>query len=568
MKRTILSILLTLSVMIFPVLAADDTVDGTVSVGLNITDGNDSMNQTAEYKTNNEDGTAEISVDLFAGNEDRYVIIQSDIVDKDDVFTKILFQLNPGIRDTFTFNRYLHRLDHDYMDNLQARESMDAANNTPGGKMITNEDHDPYGEYGIVVTDLQNNLEVDLGEHVMIDWGFRNMAREGFEQSQSVEHCSMCHINARKTRVDEETRDHTLGVHVALSKINIVYRYMISEFHNYVDAPTNYYRAAVHPTTGEKGVEFAPRTNFQDQEMPYSATPENSKTAHDLKFTSDLTSSNAIMGRFSVTNVENESEGLEMDTTYGAFKWMYRPEGKFYMTALVSRESIDNDSVYIDLPTWREGRTGGGQDFDWTRESAFNRDVTIANMRARYNLSKSQYLSFDYRYRSIDREYLEIDHDTTETETAQHRVTAAWSYRSQKSRSNVSLVYEISDQPFANREAMCEKSLYDTPALPDNSFVYYFQRERQGEGSNLPSDSLKLNANFSMFKTSKFSVNFQGTYQDEKNDELNSYEWERDQMTLGFNIFVTASTKAAFAAGYNYLDISSNASFCVPVMDG
>ncbi len=350
--------------------------------------------------------------------------------------------------------------------------------------------------------------------------------------------------------------------------MNIMYQFMVSEFENFVDAPRNYYDNAEHPVKGDTDEEFGSRTIYEDQELAYARTPDTKKTAHTLKFSGDVTTSSTLVGKISLVNLENKLENLEMDTQYGALRWLYHPDKKWRIRATVSREKIDNDEIYLDFPGWRDGRTGGGQNFDFTRYSAYNRDLTTAQIHTDFEMSKCSTLQFDYRFRSIDREYLEIAQNSSETESVENRFSAAWLMKSDKIRSRISLEYEMTDYPFANKHAMCEPAQANEPALPDNSFYYYFQRERLADASNQPSGSLKLKATVSVFSTPKFSINFQGSYQDDENDELNSYTWERDMLISGVNLFMTPCSKSAISLGYNYLNIESNAVFCVPVMDG
>ena len=135
-------------------------------------------------------------------------------------------------------------------------------------------------------------------------------------------------------------------------------------------------------------------------------------------------------------------------------------------------------------------------------------------------------------------------------------------------RGMVSFDYEMADIPFANKYAMCEPEYSHGKTLPNNSFFYYFQRERMADASNQPSDSLKLNAVFTVLASPKFSMNLQGTVKDEKNDNLTSYEWQQDTALAGINFYATPSEKAMFTFGYNYLNYKSNTVFCLPVMDG
>jgi hypothetical protein len=222
----------------------------------------------------------------------------------------------------------------------------------------------------------------------------------------------------------------------------------------------------------------------------------------------------------------------------------------------------------VDLPSWRAGRTGGGQNFDFERQSVLNRDVVNFKVQTNYWVNRNNTLRFDYRFRNIDREYLEIEQGSTDTQTMQNRFTVGWNSRFSKWRGMVNFEYEKTDIPFANKYAMCERPLENEEPLKNNKTVYYFQRERLADASNQPSDSLRLNAIFTVLANAKFSMNLQGMLKDDRNDNLNSYEWQQDVATAGLNFFLVPSEKSLFTIGYNYLNYKSNAVFCLPVMDG
>ncbi len=546
----------------------DAYMEGSVSVGGHFSDVEDSEERAAEYETIDEDGAADIELKLFHNRGDRFMKVEADIRNEYDLWSRVRIHSGSGVRNEFSYRRFIHRLDHDYLKNITARSSADPEANTPGGMMFTHEDRDPDGSYGVTITELKNELEVDVGSHIICKWGYGRRTRKGYRQAISVNKCSMCHVVGRRARVDETTLDHHVGFSAVFPKLQVIYEFVSSEFTNHAAAPTNFWDAAKHPVSDDMGGDFPTRVIYGDEEGEYSRTPDTKKQSHELKINGMLTDSHSIVGAFSMFDLENELEDLTLESKTGSAAWYYNPEGNFKLTTTFSRESLDNDDVFIDLDPWREGYTGGGQDFDWTRYSAYNRDVTVGRVQGSYQLNKVNGVSFDYRYRSIDREYLELYPDSSEKETVQNRVQMSWHRRKPICRSTFTVEYELTDYPFANKDAMCEPSYENGETLPDNSSFYYFQRERLAAATNQPTDSLRIKFNGSLFSGTKASLNLQASYQDEKNDELNEYQWERDMLISGLNLFAAPNQVSIFTLGYNFLDITSNALFCIPVMDG
>ena len=219
--------------------------------------------------------------------------------------THLKFQVAPGITNDFSYNRYVHNYGHDNLSNLVARESTDPETNKPGGKMLTHEDLDPGGMYGITVTDLTNKLKVGLGEYVDVGWKFQKLDRQGYDQSRSINHCSMCHITGRRTMVDETELNHTVGVAVATQKVRVLYKALFSDFTNNAGTPTNYYDAAKHPVNGDMEEEFASRLVYQDEELDYNRIPDTEKQAHIVKFDGVINDTNSLVGQFTYDNLKN-----------------------------------------------------------------------------------------------------------------------------------------------------------------------------------------------------------------------------------------------------------------------
>ena len=73
-----------------------------------------------------------------------------------------------------------------------------------------------------------------------------------------------------------------------------------------------------------------------------------------------------------------------------------------------------------------------------------------------------------------------------------------------------------------------------------------------------------LNRRFGSRVSGSLYVNFA----DEKNDDLNLYDFERTVLSSGLSAYVTPGNWGILTGGVAYSRIESNAKFCATVMDG
>ena len=98
--------------------------------------------------------------------------------------------------------------------------------------------------------------------------------------------------------------------------------------------------------------------------------------------------------------------------------------------------------------------------------------------------------------------------------------------------------------------------------------LYYYQRERYGNGSNPPSQSHKAAARASYQLSPRTSFNAFVTYAQDKNDEMNIYQYDRDLLTPGLNLWTAPADNFLFTLGWTYNKVKSNANLCPPIFDG
>jgi hypothetical protein len=551
----------------------DSEFAGKAAVGAHGSFVTDEITKVREFDLGREALQKHFWLDAFGRSGENRVDATLWYYDEATMSMKLRADAGPYVSTTAQIRSFYHWTDHDRLENLQWRESI---NGNPGGKMITHEDTDPNGTYGIRHTESKFGAEVKIpampATKIAVD--FRDQRRHGFKQVRGVDHCSNCHVRARRRGVNEATRDVSVSFNTQVNRVNIDYEFTARRFDSNVAPQTNYYMEAQHPVKGDTQAEFGSRLIYDDVDLEFARTPETRKEAHAVKARADLPKGQSLSGSFSYSRIENELEKIEMKTHAGGGSWYAPLTKKVRVAASAMARKIKNDEVPIDLPLWREGRSGGGQDFDWTRMSAYDRREVLAGATANYKVRPGHNVRVQYRFRSTDRDnvYLDPD-DVDETTTMQNKVKASWSGRlAGKARARASVEYEMTDHPFVALGGLCEHALSDTVKPygdgQPNDFVYYWQRSRFGTGGNLPTGALRARANLNFSPTPKLALTGYVNIADEMNDEMNVYEWERTAISPGLSAYLMPNEKAMLSGGVAYSKIESNAKLCATVMDG
>ncbi|MBZ0270280.1 hypothetical protein K8I85_19175 [bacterium] len=559
--------------------AADDgseAVEGTVSVGGHASDLEGTVGKAGEFGLYRESIESDLRLDLLGRSGTRNLELRLDVENEIDrnAFLRVH---GPQLDVRFDHQSFRHWLDHDRLENVEFREAL--AGGAPGGKMATHEDLDPDGVYGIDYTDTRSHLAAqlpvpegtDLAARFVAD--FRDMRRQGTKQSLGVDHCSNCHVRSHAGRVDERTRDLALGLEGEREGFAFSYRFAARDFDNLAAAGTNRYMQARHPGNGGSEDEFASRTIYENEELTFGQVPDVEKRGHTVRASADLPRSQSVRGTFSMSTVENQVTGLDLQANAAALSWFAPLSKRTRVTAGVVRRELENDPYDVDLPLWRDGRAGGGQDFDWVRESAYDRVEWIGTARLAHTLRPGQNVRLDYRFHSTDRDNVLLDPDSDKTRTTRNRLKASWSGSlARKARSRVEVTYEMTDLPFVAVGGLCEPALSDSVMPIDDSqpsdWIYYFQRERYGTGGNLPTKALRGRVQFDGSVGPKLHASAYVSASDEKNDDLNLYDFERSVLSPGVSLLFVPTEAAIFTGGAAYSRIESNAKLCATVMDG
>jgi hypothetical protein len=151
-------------------------------------------------------------------------------------------------------------------------------------------------------------------------------------------------------------------------------------------------------------------------------------------------------------------------------------------------------------------------------------------------------------------------------------VRATWNGRlGSQARSRAWVEYEATDYPYVAVGGLCEEAIGDTVTSiggQPNDWVYYFQRERFGTGGNRPTKAVRGNAYLSYGLGARSSVTGWVNVSQEKNDELNVYDFESNSVMPGIAAYWIPAETWVVGGGVSYGLFDSNAKICATVMDG
>jgi len=572
MKRAWIALFCCLSLVALPAFA-DNTPDAEnyVEIGAHGSDVTGDHNRVTEYNQAKTRVEGTLKLRMMNQKDDLKYKLDLAIFSNDDMKMNLVIHKGDWFTSTTSYNKFLHKLDHDRMANLQFRESVDPEINKPGGKFATHVDYDPNQDYFKVYEDLKQVFNFKLNTEIPadIEVGFRAQMRSGYPQTMQLSHCDTCHIQSKAAELDETTTDMWVKAHAKVAnRFDVSYKFNYSKFQNDTDPTLYYIDTPRHPVSGGLVEEFSSRTNFGGEILESGYINDNEKTTHEVHVEGDVTKDDRVVAGASYSQLTNKGMDLDLTTTAGSFRWTHKFNRDFNLDAYLSYYTLDNDDVFVDIAPWRDGRPGGGQEMAFTRYSAYNRDVALLKLQGRYKVDAHNRLTFSYRYKQVSRDTLVVNVEDDNTDTTQNLFQVRWDGRYGDLNASATLAYETTDHPFLNATGIIEEPANGYSPLPGNGLVYYWQRVRTSEAGNLPNEDLNLRGNLSYRGGDNWSVNLNASYRDARNDELNSYQWDSTAINAGVNLFVVLNEKTVLTIGYDHSNMKSAALFTVPVMDG
>ena len=470
-----------------------------------------------------------------------------------------------------SYRSFFRQRETDLLENLMSREAVDQENKA-GGKMFTYEHESPDADFGYTRRELTSDFEVKVPGSVHLKFlaAIRSIMEKGDDQEVVSMHCSSCHMVSRSAEVDRRTHTVSAGFEVNPEPLFFSYTGSYRTFKSDVPTSEAFYDTAQHPVNGTMIDEFGTRTVFNGEVVEFGAVPETRKMSHTANIKADMGKKGEVFGRFNHSQAKNVSAGIKTEGNSGSLKYVFRPNVKTRISALASIARIKSDEIFIDLPLWRDGLTGGGQDFDWTRYSSLARIVATGSAEFTYQPSRVYRLDLSAGYKETKRDdypYFEADWKTTK-----FTLSAGGKYRPNlKFSGRFKYTFENIDDPFSPYNQLFERA--GTAALellPDNTKYYYFQRDalRYGSITNQPANLHDIDLYITYRPTHKTNILAGLKASLGTNSNTDSLDFERTRFQPNISLNFAPTPRWNLFSNVSYMNHTSNGLATVAMMDG
>jgi hypothetical protein len=552
-------------------LAAQGTADTSVELGAYNASADDSPDMAAEYYDTESGPTVNATVSTHQGWGSLYFLgaYQSSKTHEGE----LTFDIKRTVRSHNTYQKFIHRLGHDPMTNMEATSF--------NGKVVWTTDLDPDQEYGFDYSDFQSRTEFQFASIRALTLGaeFRDQKRTGHKQAFTTSHCDNCHIYSQSHRMDEETTDATIDAKVAWKGGYAKAAFTSRKLSHGTSMLPFTFDDALHPEL--QVPVFDNRLQYDSAEGDIGADlwPDISKDKTRLELVFHDVAGFSINANGVWTKTQNDYTNLQSDYkgyVVSAAKgwksgWRFRWRGNAY--------SIDNDDVFIDVNDRvsiagpHAGQTYEdvyGRNFDHWRYSALNRDgfESRADVSKRFG-RKAGTLRFTWNYDTIERENYEVL--PGEFTTTTNLLGASWRARPARGWNfDANIKYAKVDNAFMLIDGTCSTLVsqqYPNPWNPETPQYTDFHEARIAEttasASSWGSADLRLG-----YTTGKTTIFGKYIYYDGDNNDGDLTDWSRTSNTALVTVWSAPTEHFNWYATYSMMDSDLGLPACIVVFDG
>jgi hypothetical protein len=551
--------------------AAQGTSETTAEIGWYGASTDDSPDMAAEYYDTESGPTANATVSTHQEWGSLYFLgaFQSSKTNAGELD----FDIKRTVRSHNSYNKFVHRLGHDPMTNLEATSF--------NGKVVWHTDLDPDQEYEMDYSVFESRTEFQLASLRAVTLGaeFRQQQRKGHAQAFTTSHCDNCHIYSQSHTLDEETSDATVDLKVAWKGGYVKGAFSSRSLEHGTSSVPVQFDDALHPELQVPVFDNRLQYDSDVGVVPADLWPdaEKDKTRLDLVL-NDVggvtVTANGIWSKTenTYTNLQSDYTGYILSAAKGwKSGWRFRWRGHAY--------SIDNDDVFVDVNDRvsiagpHAGQTYEdvyGSNFDFTRMSALNRDAfeSKADVSKRFG-RKAGTLRFTWNYDTIDRENYQVL--PGEYKTTTNLVGASWRARPAKGWNfEANLKYASVDNAFMLINGACStlvSAQYPNPWNPETPQYTDFHNARIADTTASASSwgRADLRLGYTSGKTTVFGKYI---YYDGDNSDGDLTDWSKTNNTALVTVWSAPTETFNWYATYTLMESDQDHPVCIPVFDG
>jgi hypothetical protein len=523
-----------------------------------------------EYMRLEDEAMPEFKFSLQARKKDGYLTFSSHFFDQNNIFARLSGKKGNRVDLKLQYMSLIHQDGQDLLANLEAREWLGT---NPGGKMVTHELTDMGADYSTDRHEIRSSLSVLLSEKnkVRFSVDHRTILEKGNEQKLAISHCFSCHVESKDWDLDQQTHQLQAGLEAEVKNFEVGYHFGFRSFQSKVTDATGTWDVAKHPVSGLNGAEFGSRLIYDAAELPNGLYPDILKMSHTGKIRGKL-GKGRLAGSFGYTHTENDISTLATNALTGALSYAVPVSKKSRLVAKVDALRLEADDVFIDLPSFREGRPDNHPiDFDFQRYSAVDRIQAKGTLEYITQVNHKTSLSLLGGYKSSERmDYPNpVDAYTTKTYIGQGKVR----YREgMKFSGSLKYRYERTEDPLRSDRGLLEASGREVIDIYDSApgFAFYYEREalRYLNVTSLPTDYHEVDLKTTIRPDADWNISagLKTTY--DKNGDLDTLDVKHYAFRPNVNLTVTPGEGVTFNGGYTYTYSMSRGPFAIPLFDG
>lgn len=322
-------------------------------------------------------------------------------LDQDEMNFGMDIDLSRVVQNSTTFDRFIHRLDHDPLTNVEPEAAYE----------FVYVDSNPMDDYQIVRHEAITNTEIKIPAipKVKFNMKYRYMTRKGHQQGRTLDVCGVCHIDAQTREIDQRTADLILGAEAQVDELTVGYSHMERRFEERGAALTHDY------TDPFRRFEFR-------GDNPFSVVPDTKGRTDKVKARVDLPRNSSVNASYVDTNMENRDTDLTLGVKTFNGRFTSTPVKNLSLTANYRRLDYNNPEIehaisrkhhngsfelFYRLPKQKLSFKGG---YEWERIDRTNHEHVIPRTRqqtVRFNANYRPNMKFNayLRYRRVDVEH-------------------------------------------------------------------------------------------------------------------------------------------------------------------
>lgn len=578
MKRifTILSVGL---LLVFAASVAATETDGAIDrysiwMGAHYTDFSDYNKRIGEFKLFSDNVFPEFKLDYYSQRENSIFNVSGYYFDYENAEGRLHTVVGDGFKADVQYRSMTRQFGQDLMQNIEAREWLGTK---PGGKILTHDLADSGADYNTHRQEITSKTEILLSRknNVRMLVAHRFIREEGTQQSISSTHCFSCHLTSETMPVNKRTNQLSAGIEAEIDKYDVGYTFGYRKFDSHAPQQYAYFDNAEHPVLGTADAEFGSRLIFDGESVPVGVLPETEKISHRVKVKGDL-GKGRMAGSFFYNTTENKNDNylgtkLESQAYGGNLNYAVNLNKRTRLTAKFSGSRVKNDDPAIDLPLFREGRSGVQVNFDSTRYSVLDRKTIKGSAEVVNRFNRQTTFAFMAGYDYV----LRYNHPEFDADLATKKFFGQFKVKYRQGlKYSVQAKYrfEKTADPFTSGMGLFERRGREELAidLPGFPFRFYWEREdlRYQDITSLPTDrhEIDLKSTIRVGKNANVMLGFKGSM--DKNNDLDSLDVENLSYQPHFNLTLTPGSKVALTAGYSYQFDKSRGPVTVALFDG